>query len=306
MDISGGKILIIDDDQAIRNMLTAILENDYEITSTDNSFDGLRRVREEAPDLVLLDINMPLFDGYELCRLLKADPATKEIPLIFITSLSSTDYETKGLEIGAADYIVKPINPSIVLARVKNQIQVKLQRDHLKRIASIDPLTEVANRRSFDECLEREWRRCQRDNKPLSLVMFDIDRFKLYNDHYGHVAGDKCLVTVAQLLQSVPHRGGDLLARIGGEEFAAILPDTAFVFLDFMAEKFRSAVEEAALPHAKSDTAPVVTISIGGITTFPHQKQSAVELMKKADELLYKAKEEGRNRACMEDMTAKK
>ncbi len=299
MESPKGKILIIDDEPVICNMLAAVLETDYEIFSADDSFEGLRIAREESPDLILLDINMPVFDGHELCSLMKADPATKPIPLIFITALSTPEGETKGLEAGAADYITKPINPSIVLARVKIQIEVKQQRDYLQKLSTIDSLTGVANRRWFDDYLEREWRRCQRDQKPLSLLMFDIDCFKLYNDHYGHVAGDECLIKVAQLLHAVPHRGGDLLARIGGEEFAAILPDTPFEYLDFLAEKFRASVENAALPHDYSHAAKIITVSIGGSTIIPDKQSNRVDFLKKADEQLYVAKKLGRNQFCL-------
>ncbi len=300
MKRSTGKILIIDDEPIICSMLTAILDAEYSVSCADNILEGLRIIRDEAPDLILLDINMPIFDGYELCQLLKADPATKQIPIIFITARTSQEDETKGLHSGASDYITKPINPNIVLARVKIQIEVKQQRDYLQKISTIDALTGVANRRWFDEILEREWRRCQRDQKPLSLLLFDIDFFKAYNDHYGHPAGDRCLAKVASLLQNVPHRGGDVLARIGGEEFAAILPDTPFEFLHFMGEKFRLAVEEAAIPHAEAVGTKTLTISVGGATIIPAPESKITELIKKADDLLYAAKEKGRNQVCLE------
>ena len=300
MEIPPGKILIIDDEPIIKNMLVAILEEDFSISCADNSFEGLNIAKEESPDLILLDINMPVYDGFELCRVLKDDPATKQIPIIFLTALTSADEETKGLEAGAADYITKPINPNIVIARVKIQMEAKQQRDYLQKLSTIDPLTGVANRRCFDETLEREWRRCLRDKKPLSLLAVDIDCFKLYNDHYGHLDGDECLIQVAQILENVLQRGGDLFARIGGEEFIALLPDTPFESLDIMAEKFRSKIEDAALPHERSVVAKVVTISVGGATLIPDKKQKPVELYRMADVQLYAAKEKGRNQFCLE------
>ena len=302
MELRNGKILVIDDEEVIRNMLVAILDPHYEICSADNSFEGLRIAKEEPPDLILLDVNMPIFDGQELCQILKAEPETRDIPIIFITARSSAEDETKGLESGAADYIVKPINPSIVLARVKNQIEVKLQRDYLEKLTTTDPLTGVANRRCFDQMLAKEWRRCQRDKKPLSLLTIDIDCFKLYNDHYGHIEGDECLILVARLLENVLHRGGDLFARIGGEEFIALLPDTPFESLGLMAEKFRLAIEAVALPHEKSFVEKFVTISIGGASIVPDSRTKPSELYCLADKQLYEAKEKGRNQACLKNI----
>ena len=295
METRTGKILIIDDESIIRNMLKAVLEDDYTIICADNSFEGLNVAREESPDLILLDINMPVYDGYELCRVLKDDPATKPIPIIFLTALTTPADETKGLHAGAADYISKPINPDIVAARVKIQVEVKQQRDYLQKLSTIDSLTGVANRRCFDDALQREWRRCQRDNKPLSLLAIDIDCFKLYNDKYGHIAGDECLIRVAKLLEDALNRGGDLFARIGGEEFVALLPDTPYDSLDVVAERFRAAVESEAIPHERSVVSKVVTISIGGASIIPTQSLKPVELYAIADKQLYAAKEKGRN-----------
>ena len=295
-----GKILIIDDEAVIRNMLKAILEDNYSILCADNSFEGLNIAREESPDLILLDINMPVFDGYELCRLLKDDPDTKQIPIIFLTALTTPEDETRGLEAGAADYISKPINPNIVCARVKNQVEVKLQRDYLEKLSTIDPLTGVANRRCFDDTLKREWRRCQRDKKPLSLLAIDIDCFKLYNDHFGHLIGDKCLIQVANLLDNALNRGGDLFARIGGEEFIALLPDTPLESLGIVAERLRSAIEDAEIPHKSSSVAKVVTISVGGATMIPDKELEPVDLYAQADKRLYAAKQKGRNQFCIQ------
>ncbi len=295
MEMPTGKILIVDDDKLIMNLLSGMLDEDYDVICADNSLEGLRLARQEQIDLVLLDINMPIFDGQKLCQTLKGDPETKDIPIIFITALVSAEDETKGLEAGAADYIAKPINKSVVLARVKIQIEAKQQREYLEKLSTTDPLTGVPNRRCFDETLEREWRRCQRSEKPLSLLVLDIDCFKLYNDCYGHLAGDSCLIKVAQLLTGALSRGGDLLARIGGEEFVALLPDTPFESLDVVADRFRTTIEEAAIPHERSPISEVVTISVGGSTLIPNQKVEPVELHRRADEQLYVAKEKGRN-----------
>ncbi len=297
-----GNILVIDDEKVISKVLEVILEEDYTITKTTSAVDGLALARAELPDLILLDIHMPEIDGYELCRLLKTDTQTKNIPIIFVTALSTQEDETKGLEAGAADYIVKPINPSIVQARVKNQMEVKKQRDYLEKLSTIDSMTGVYNRRYLDECLSREWRRCQRAKTDLSIVLIDIDTFKAYNDKYGHVAGDDCLRLVAEKLKEVPQRGGDILARYGGEEFMAILPETPYEFLSFMAEKFRSAIEEAAIHHFDSEVSDILTVSVGAATVKPDKHIDMMYLVKMADKMLYKAKGDGRNRACIMDL----
>ncbi len=301
MEAQSGKVLIIDDDPIILNMLTVILENDYVIVCTEDSVEGLTLAKEESPDLILLDINMPLLDGHALCRLLLTSPETNKIPIVFITARSSAEEEAIGLKAGASDYITKPIITDIVKARVKIQVEVKQQRDYLEKLSTTDPLTGVANRRCFDEALEREWRRSLRNKKPLSMVAIDIDCFKLYNDRYGHVAGDQCLKQVAKTLTEVLHRGGDLLARVGGEEFIALMPDTPFEALESMAEKFRSAIEDAKIPHESSFVAKVVTISAGAMTLVPTQQMESGDLYNMADKLLLLAKEKGRNQVCVEE-----
>lgn len=290
-----GTILLIDDEPVIIDFLRAILEADYTLFYATDPFDGLALARAKQPDLILLDITMPGADGYHLCHTLKSDLLTQSIPIIFITALTSPDDETRGLEVGAVDYISKPINASVVKARVGNHMELKKQRDFLETLASIDALTGVPNRRGFDDYLEREWRRAARTQTPLSLIMIDIDYFKSYNDNHGHLAGDDCLKAIAKHLKNVPRRGGDIVARFGGEEFMAVLPDTPFESLQFMAEKFRSSVEAATIPHASSPVSEVVTVSVGAVTVVPVHQCSPLVLIEKADQMLYQAKCQGRN-----------
>ena len=303
MNRQESRLLIIDDEPIIIEFLRSVLEDAYTLLTATNAFDGLAIARAEVPDLILLDIAMPGVDGYELCGTLKKDSLTRAIPIIFITALTSGDHETKGLKAGAVDYIAKPINPDVVKARVGNHMELKKQRDYLESLALVDSLTGILNRRGFDLHYDREWRRSARSKSPLSLIMIDIDDFKLYNDHYGHLAGDDCLKNVARILKEVPRRGGDLLVRYGGEEFVALLPDTPFESLRFMAEKFRSAVEEVQIPHCGSSVAKVVTISVGAATAIPEPRTFPFTLVDKADQLLYRCKTEGRNRVFAEEMT---
>jgi diguanylate cyclase (GGDEF)-like protein len=207
-----------------------------------------------------------------------------------------------GLEAGAVDYIAKPINPPIVRARVSTHLALKLQRDYLQILVRQDALTSLINRRGLDELLSREWRRAARARKPLSLLMLDIDSFKAYNDSYGHMAGDQCLQQVSSCLGSVLHRGGDYLVRYGGEEFAVLLTDTPFEFLQLLGERLRTAVEDMMIPHANSIVKNVVTISIGGASVVPVHTDKPEALMLEADRMLYKVKNGGRNGVQVSDL----
>lgn len=290
------RILIIDDIPANIKSLNGILAADYNISFATHWEKALEIAGRMLPDLILLDIMIPDMDGYEICRRLKADPVTQEIPVIFITALDGDADEEKGLAIGAADYIAKPFRPAIVKLRVQNHLRLKLQRDRLAALTMTDGLTEIANRRRFYLHLDEEWRRCMRTRSPLSAVMMDVDRFKAFNDNYGHAAGDECLRKVAQILERVPSRPGDLVARIGGEEFACLLSGADMDGARAVAERFRVAALELGIPHAHSGIADSVTISAGLATVNPAPDIAPESLLKQADKMLYKAKKAGRNR----------
>lgn len=300
MTDSDGTILIAEDDPMIVDILRAILEEDYAIHATGDPTALLALAAAEKPDIVLLDIRMPGIDGFELCRRLKSEPDTQDIPVIFVTAMNNSADETTGLECGAIDYITKPFNPAVVKARVKNHMELKKYRDMLANLSSLDGLTGIANRRCFDEHLDREWRRAARLSEPLSLVMMDIDFFKRFNDSNGHLAGDECLKRVAQALAGNAHRPTDLIARYGGEEFAAILPETPLEGAVKMAEDCRADVEALAIPHPDSATSEVVTLSLGVASIIALAGASPDMLIEAADRMLYKAKGAGRNRVVAE------
>lgn len=292
------KILVVDDIPSNVHVLSRILKDEHDIYFATDGAKALELAQSRLPDLVLLDIMMPGMDGYEVCSRLKTDPITRDIPVIFISAKSEVEDETYGLEVGAIDFISKPISPPIVKARVRNHLLLKRQTDLLRTLSFADGLTGIANRRRFDEVLLREWRRCGRVQLPLSLIMLDVDQFKPYNDHYGHQAGDECLRAVAQLLAEQMMRPGDLIARYGGEEFVCLLPETDEDGAVQVAERLRETVADRRLPHAVSHVADHVTISLGVATARPMLDDTPERLTQLADGLLYEAKRAGRNRVC--------
>lgn len=289
------KVLIVDDERLNIKMLHSLLGSEYDIMVATSGADALQLAASQQPDLILLDILMPEMDGYEVCRRLKDDGATSAIPVIFITAKSDSDDETRGFDCGAVDYIAKPFNFSVVLARVRTHIRLKQRSDLLETLVLRDALTGIPNRRAFDQALAQEWSRCRRIGAPLGVIMMDVDHFKLYNDHYGHGAGDSCLIRVARALAVTARRPGDLIARYGGEEFCAVLPNLDLSGATAVAERLRSAVWELALPHEKSSVAQQVSISLGVSCVVPGDDVHMPRLVRAADQALYAAKAGGRN-----------
>jgi diguanylate cyclase (GGDEF)-like protein len=268
--------------------------------------EGLALAKHTPPDLILLDVMMPGMDGYSLCRILKQDLLLKEIPVVFLTARDEpTDVEF-GFALGAVDYIHKPFSMPILKARVRSHLSLKRKSDQLTLLAGTDSLTGIANRRQFDTILEREWYRAQRNNSSLSVLMIDVDFFKRYNDHYGHVAGDACLKRVVQALKGALNRPGDLLARYGGEEFIALLPETDMIEAITVAERLRVAVCELELEHVNSSTSSCVTISLGGATAMPATQDQQQALVTHADDQLYLAKQAGRNCVSLVTLSSKR
>ncbi|NTV89219.1 MAG: diguanylate cyclase, partial [Clostridiales bacterium] len=281
------KILIIDDTLLNISILADILSPDYEILYTQSGEKGLEMVMTEKPELVLLDIIMPGMDGYEVCRRLKEDPVTVDIPVIYVTALDEEHDEEKGLEAGAIDYIAKPFSSAIVKLRVKNHLELKKHRDRLELLSYMDGLTGIPNRREFDLFLEQEWNSSIRTRLPVALLMIDIDYFKQYNDNYGHLAGDDCLRQVAQALRGCLSRSTDIVARYGGEEFACILPRTNVGGAVIIAERLRECVENLGIRHDYSNAGRCVTVSVGVSIAVPSVGEEPERLVLKADRMLY-------------------
>jgi len=288
-------VLIVDDEPNNIEVLNGILEENYDIIFATNGKDAVGIVHEQRPDLVLLDIIMPDMDGFEVLEQLKADPDTNDIPVIIVTGKGLEEDESRGLNAGAVDYITKPIRTPVVKARVHNHLELKRYRDSLKTLSTIDGLTGLANRRKFDEAIDVEWRRGRRNQTPISLLMMDIDYFKAFNDHYGHLAGDDCLKNVAAKIAEVVRRPYDLAARYGGEEFVILLPDTNSEGAISIARRVQEKIKALNQPHAYSSVADHVTLSIGIATIMPDDSVVSPDLIKYADDMLYEAKNSGRN-----------
>lgn len=306
------RILLVDDNTALIQVMAKILEGVGQLQFATQGAAALTRMREAVPDLVLLDADMPGMSGHEVCAAMRADPLLADVPVIFVTGHGGAEDELRGLEAGAVDFIAKPVSAPLLLARVRTQLRIKRLTDELRELATTDALTGVRNRRSFDLALESEWKRGRRAAAPLALLMIDVDHFKRYNDHHGHPAGDGCLRAIAGALRGATLRPGDTVARIGGEEFAILLPQTPLAGAREVARRVLDAVGALGLPHGDSPTAPHVTVSIGlGLIEPPEAAAGTAAqapspgqpgpmqaaLLERTDRALYLAKQAGRARA---------
>ena len=293
---SGPKVLVVDDAPMVRRLLQAVLAKDYQVLCAADGGEALALAQEHQPDLVLLDAVMPVLDGFTVCQRLKADPRTREIPVLFLTALQGELDEVRALEAGAIDFIQKPINGPTVLARVRNHIELKHSREDLMRLAACDGLTALANRRHFDQMLAVEWQRSRREGHPLSLILGDVDSFKAFNDTYGHLEGDACLKAVAGVFRDALRRPADLAARYGGEEFVCLLPETDQAGAKALVDLITDAMAALAMPHAGSEVAPQVTMSLGVATAYPTLHEGPELLVEEADRRMYEAKRKAKAR----------
>ncbi len=291
-------VLIVDDAPDNLNLLQRLLADEaYEIRVAPNGEFALRAAEASPPDLILLDIHMPELDGFEVCKRLKSNDLTRDIPIIFLTALSNPEDEGRGLKLGAVDYITKPFQAEIIKARLRTHLKYVHQRNLLEQLAKLDPLTEIPNRRFLNEQLEKEWSRSLRSgSRPLSVAILDVDFFKKYNDSMGHPMGDTALIAIARTMTQILSRPADLAARFGGEEFFILLPDTDQKGAEMIAEQIRKAVEALALAYPVASVTHHLSVSIGGTTALPSPGIGYSELIKRADANLYEAKNSGRNR----------
>ncbi|MCL2219690.1 MAG: diguanylate cyclase [Chitinispirillia bacterium] len=291
------KILIVDDERSNIVALNHILKPTYATLVAINGESAIEIARQALPDLILLDIIMPDMTGFEVLADLKRESALRKIPVIIITALDSTEDEETGFYLGAVDYITKPFRDPIVRARVKTHLRMAEYTREIERFGMMDPLTGLPNRRSLDARVNVEWGRSVREKEPLSAFMIDVDNFKAYNDKYGHMQGDVLLQTVAAVFSKTVRRSGDFVARWGGEEFTILLPNTDKDAAISIAEQIRANVE-GTIVHRPNGESTNVTVSIGVNTREPGIESTVSEFLVRADNLLYAAKREGKNRVC--------
>ncbi len=312
-------VLLIDDQamiaEAVRRSLSS--EDDIDFHYCQDPTKAIKLATEINATVILQDLVMPDIDGLMMVRYFRVNKATAKIPIIVLSTKEEATIKSEAFKLGANDYMVKLPDKIEMIARLRYHSQAYislLERDEafraleesreklaaanrtLQKLSSLDGLTGIANRRSFDETLAKEWNRAMRGEKSLGLIMLDIDFFKLYNDHYGHQGGDDCLKQVAKGLESAIHRETDFLARYGGEEFSAILPDTDIDGAAKVAEEMRLTIKDLKLEHAKSKVTDIVSISIGVSAIVPLQGTNPEMLIAAADQALYRAKEDGRDR----------
>ncbi|MEH0021390.1 MAG: diguanylate cyclase [Desulfobacter sp.] len=318
-------ILIVDDRP--ENLLTleqVLASPDLDVVRAESGHQALEKTLDYEFALILLDVQMPVMDGYETATLLRGNKRTKNIPIIFVTAANKEEAHVfRGYGSGAVDYLFKPLAADVLKSKVKIFLELHKQRklleqktreldakvaeletlkheleesnEKLRQLSSLDGLTDLPNRRFFDETLVREWQRGRRRQTPLTLIIADIDHFKAYNDAYGHVIGDDCLKKVARGLDESILRDVDTIARYGGEEFAAILPETDREGGILIAKRMLDTIDGFKITHEHSPTADHVTISLGLSTTIPKHNTNATHLIQSADRALYLAKASGRN-----------
>lgn len=294
------KILIVDDSLLQATQLKMILDDEYEIAIVQKAEDVLCRVGSEDFSLILLDVVMPEMDGFTLLKKLQEEIATRHVPVILITSLADVVNEQRGLVLGAVDYITKPFHPLIVKARVNTHVKLYQYRRQIERQSMTDQLTGVANRRLYDRYSLAKWHEAVRLQVPFSVCIIDIDRFKVYNDTFGHPAGDKVIAAVAKTISSYLKRSTDFVARYGGEEFVTISIGDPSEKIFAHLKKIRQAIEDLHIPHNPS-VSEWVTVSMGGATVIPSVEGDYAYVLQLADTMLYDAKEHGRNRVVWTD-----
>ena len=296
MEFKKPTILVVDDMTTTLLLLHDLLKDTYEVKIAKSGTKALEIL--ESPndiDLILLDIEMPDINGYDVCRKIKNNETIKNIPIIFITGRTSQEDEEYGLNLGAIDYITKPFNKAIVKLRIKNYLDLKIKNDMLEKLSMYDGLTNIRNRRFFDETFEKTFSEIKRDKKSLAVLMIDIDFFKPYNDNYGHGQGDETLRKVAKALEKTIKRASDFVARYGGEEFVILLKDINKDGVEAVANNLLNAVRELKITHEFSKIENYVTVSIGVSYYNSSSDITKLELLLKADETLYNVKNSGRN-----------
>jgi diguanylate cyclase (GGDEF)-like protein len=308
------KILLVEDSATLRYaMRTYIIDAGHEPLVARSGEEALQMLENTPVDMIIMDVEMPGLNGFETTRLIREWLAGHWIPIVFVTGLNEDENYREGIEAGGDDYLIKPVSFMIIKAKIRAMERIAEMRDQLSRLNSelealsqLDSLTQIFNRRTFNEMAKQQWALAKRHQQPVSALMIDVDHFKLFNDHYGHPAGDACLKKVTQAIKGCLHRTTDILGRYGGEEFIVLLPETDAKGALCVAQTIGEAISALQIRHGVSPTAPYVTASLGGATCLRTTGHDLEELIKNADRALYKAKRAGRNRSWVDEVATHK
>jgi len=286
-------ILIVEDSSVNGRLCEKLLnKSGYETAVCTDGESAIEFVNTNSPDLILLDIVMPGIDGYEFCRVMKNNPKIKDTPIIFLSSMNDESSIIKGFESGAVDFVTKPFRHQELIARTRTHVELKRAKEKLIRMSITDELTGLVNRRYFMGRLLHEYERAKRYESVFTVLMIDLDYFKRVNDTYGHQAGDTVLRTISDTMR-LSLRLSDIIGRIGGEEFAVLLPETELSSAMIIGDRLRNRVESLEIPHRESGIK--ITISIGASPS-SGDDMSIDDVLQRSDSALYRAKENGRNR----------
>ena len=308
------KILLVEDSATLRYaMRNYIIEAGHTPLIAQSGEEALQMLETTPVDMIIMDVEMPGLNGFETTRLIREWLGGHWIPIIFVTGLNEDESYREGIEAGGDDYLIKPVSAMIIKAKIRAMERITEMRDQLNQLnaelealSQLDSLTQTYNRRTFNEMAQQQWLLAARQQTSISVLMIDVDHFKLYNDHYGHPAGDTCLKKITQAIRDCLNRPYDLLGRYGGEEFIVLLPETDCLGALSVADAINARMEHIGLRHEVSPTRHHVTVSIGGASCAQTLSYSLEELIKRADRALYKAKHSGRNRSLVDDIAVHK
>jgi diguanylate cyclase (GGDEF)-like protein len=308
------KILLVEDSATLRfAMRNYIIDAGHEPLIARSGEEALQLLENTPVDMIIMDVEMPGLNGFETTRLIREWLAGHWIPIIFVTGLNEDENYREGIEAGGDDYLIKPVSFMIIKAKIRAMERIAEMRDQLHQLnaelealSQLDSLTQIYNRRTFNELAQQQWALAKRHQQPISALMIDVDHFKLFNDHYGHPAGDACLKKITQAIKSCLHRSADILGRYGGEEFIVLLPETDAKGAMRVAQAISEAIENIQIRHDVSPSSSLVTASIGGATCLRTTGHDLEELIKNADRALYKAKRAGRNRSWIDEVATHK
>ncbi len=308
------KILLVEDSATLRfAMRNYITDAGHEPLLARSGEEALQLLENTPVDMIIMDVEMPGLNGFETTRLIREWLAGHWIPIIFLTGLNEDENYREGIEAGGDDYLIKPVSFMIIKAKIRAMERIAEMRDQLNQLnaelealSQLDSLTQIYNRRTFNELAQQRWALAKRHQQPISALMIDVDHFKLFNDHYGHPAGDSCLKKVTHAIKSCLQRSADILGRYGGEEFVVLLPETDAKGAMRVAQAISEALENIQIRHDVSPSSTHVTASIGGATCLRTTGHDLEELIKNADRALYKAKRAGRNRSWIDEVATHK